>query len=151
MELEKMSKYARKKALQAQQAAEDAKAERKAAALAAAFEAVKRQKEPPKPPEPKAVKPKPPEPPPKSINDLGDRPERLGELLTSAAELLKQAMGISAEIMALAGRGIQQAEPRAIDSFLTVVQSRVEGMALRAAKIVNTRQERKTGRESNEK
>ena len=147
MELEKMSKYARKKALQAQQAAEDAKAERKAAALAAAFEAVKRQKEPPKPKaEPKAEKPKPPEPPPKSINDLGDRPERLGELLTSAAELLKQAMGISAEIMALAGRGIQQAEPRAIDSFLTVVQSRVEGMALRAAKIVNTRQERKTGR-----
>lgn len=142
-----MSKYARKKALQAQQAAEDAKAERKAAALAAAFEAVKRQKEPPKPKaEPKAEKPKPPEPPPKSINDLGDRPERLGELLTSAAELLKQAMGISAEIMALAGRGIQQAEPRAIDSFLTVVQSRVEGMALRAAKIVNTRQERKTGR-----
>ena len=30
MELEKMSKYAMKKALQAQQAAEDAKAERKA-------------------------------------------------------------------------------------------------------------------------
>ena len=41
MELEKMSKYARKKALQAQQAAEDAKAERKASALAAAFEAWK--------------------------------------------------------------------------------------------------------------
>ena len=145
MELEKMSKYARKKALQAQQAAEDAKAERKASALAAAFEAVKRQKEPPKP---KAVKPKPPEPQPRGlINDLGNRPEQVSILLSKAADNMAEALSIMTEILAMSAKGVQQAEPRAITSFLAVATGRMKGMATRASLIPNKRQEQKGGAE----
>ena len=136
-DLEKMSKYARKKALQKKQEAEEAKAEKKAA-LAEAWDAVNQLNNPPKPKKPKGE----PTPPKKKglINDLGDKPEQMARLLRDAGAMLKKAYEISAEVLAASANGIQQAEPRAINSFLLVTHGRVENMAIRAALIPNVKQ-----------
>ena len=115
-DLEKMSKYARKKALRKQQEAEEAKAE----------------------PE---KKPKgEPTPPRGLINDLGDKPKLMSQLLSEAAARLKEAYEISAEVLLLSAKGIQQAEPRAINQFLLVAQGRVANMAIRSSLIPNVKQ-----------
>lgn len=138
MELEKMSKYARKKALQKQKEAEEAKAEKKAA-LAKAFNEVNKINDPPKPKKPKGE----PTPPRGLINDLGDKPAEMTRLLCAAASMLKEAYEISAEVLLLSAKGIQQAEPRAINQFLLVTHGRVENMAIRASLIPNVRQDEK--------
>lgn len=125
-ELEKMSKYARKKALQKQQEAEEAKAEKKAA-LAEAFNAANKINNPPT--QPRGL-----------INDLGDKPKRMSQLLSEAAARLKEAYEISAEVLFLSAKGIQQAEPRAINQFLLIAHGRVENMAIRASLIPNVKQ-----------
>lgn len=137
-ELEKMSKYARKKALQKKQAAEEAKAEKKAA-LAKAFNEIKKINNPPKLKAEKKPKGEP-TPPRGLINDLGDKPAEMVRLLCSAASMLKKAYEISAEVLLLSAKGIQQAEPRAINQFLLVTYGRVEGMAIRASLIPNVKQ-----------
>lgn len=114
MELEKMSKYARKKALQKQQAAKEAKAEKK----------------------PKGE----PTTPRGSINDLGDKPAEMARLLFAAASMLKKAHEISAEVLSLSAKGIQQSEPRAIKQSLLATHGRVENMAIRASLIPNVKQ-----------
>jgi hypothetical protein len=137
-ELEKMSKYARKKALQKQREAEEAKAEKKAA-LAKAFNEVNKINNPPKPKAEKKPKGEP-TPPRGLINDLGDKPAQMCKLLCSAASMLKEAYEISAEVLLLSAKGIQQAEPRAINQFLLVTHGRVENMAIRASLIPNVKQ-----------
>lgn len=95
-----------------------------------------------------AVKPKPPEPQPRGlINDLGNRPEQVSILLSKAADNMAEALSIMTEILAMSAKGIQQAEPRAITSFLAVATGRVQGMATRASLIPNKRQEQKGGAE----
>jgi hypothetical protein len=137
-ELEKMSKYARKKALQKQREAEEAKAEKKAA-LAKAFNEVNKINNPPKPKAEKKPKGEP-TPPRGLINDLGDKPKRMSQLLSEAAAMLKESYEISAEVLLLSVKGIQQAEPRAINQFLLVTHGRVENMAIRASLIPNVKQ-----------
>ena len=135
-DLEKMSKYARKKALQKQQEAEEAKAEKKYA-LAKAFNAVNKLNNPSKP----EKKPKcEPTPPRGLINDLGDRPKRMSQLLSEAEARLKEAYEISEEVLLLSAKGIQQAEPRAISQFLLVAYGRVANMAIRSSLIPNVKQ-----------
>lgn len=142
MELEKMSKYARKKALQKKQEAEEAKAEKKAA-LAKAWNEVDKINNPPKPKAEKKPKGEP-TPPRGLINDLGDKPKRMSQLLSEAAAMLKEAYEISAEVLLLSAKGIQQAEPRAINQFLLVTHGRVENMAIRASLIPNVMQGEKS-------
>jgi hypothetical protein len=137
-ELEKMSKHARKKALQKRKEAEEAKAEKKAA-LAKAFNEVNKINNPPKPKTEKKPKGEP-TPPRGLINDLGDKPKRMSQLLSEAAAMLKEAYEISAEVLLLSAKGIQQAEPRAINQFLLVTHGRVENMAIRASLIPNVKQ-----------
>lgn len=84
MELDKMSKYARKKYLQAQ------KAEEHKAALAQAWNEVNKINNPPKPKAEKKPKGEP-TPPRGLINDLGDRPAQMCKLLCTAAAMLKEA------------------------------------------------------------
>ena len=134
MDLEKMSKYARKKYLQAQ------KAEEHKAALAQAWNEVNKINNPPKPKAEKKPKGEP-TPPRGLINDLGDKPKRMSQLLSEAAAMLKEAYEISAEVLLLSAKGIQQAEPRAINQFLLVTHGRVENMAIRASLIPNVKQE----------
>lgn len=141
-ELEKMSKYARKKALQKKQEAEEAKAEKKAA-LAKAWNEVDKINNPPKPKAEKKPKGEP-TPPRGLINDLGDKPKRMSQLLSEAAAMLKEAYEISAEVLLLSAKGIQQAEPRAINQFLLVTHGRVENMAIRASLIPNVMQGEKS-------
>ena len=133
MELDKMSKYARKKYLQAQ------KAEEHKAALAQAWNEVNKINNPPKLKAEKKPKGEP-TPPRGLINDLGDRPAQMCKLLCTAAAMLKEAYEISAEILSLSAKGIQQAEPRGINQFLLVTHSRVENMAIRASLIPNVKQ-----------
>jgi flagellar motor protein MotB len=137
-ELEKMSKYARKKALQKKREAEEAKAVKKAA-LAKAFNEVNKINNPPKPKAEKKPKGEP-TPPRGLINDLDDKPKRMSQLLSEAAAMLKEAYEISAEVLLLSAKGIQQAEPRAINQFLLVTHGRVENMAIRASLIPNVKQ-----------
>ena len=134
-DLEKMSKYARKKALQKQQ---EAKAE-KQAALAKAFNAANKINNPPNPKADKKPKCEPTQPR-GLINDLGDKPKRMSQLLSEAAARLKEAYEISSEVLLLSAKGIQQAEPRAINQFLLIAQGRVENMAIRASLIPNIKQ-----------
>ena len=104
-----------------------------------AFAAVERQKNPPPP---KEKKPKQPPPPPRGlINDLGNRPEQVSILLAKAADNMSEALAIMTEVLEMSAKGIQQAEPRAIVSFLTVTTNRVQGMATRASLIPNRRGE----------
>ena len=138
MELEKMSKYARKKALQKQQAAEEAKAEKKAA-LAKAWNEANKINNPPKPKAEKKPKGEPTTPR-GSINDLGDKPAEMARLLFAAASMLKKAHEISAEVLSLSAKGIQQSEPRAINQSLLATHGRVENMAIRASLIPNVKQ-----------
>ena len=128
IELEKMSKYARKKALQKQQEAEEAKAEKKAA-LAKAFNEANKINNPPNPTQKRGL-----------INDLGDKPKRMSQLLSEAAARLKEAYEISSEVLLLSAKGIQQAEPRSINQFLLIAHGRVENMAIRASLIPNVKQ-----------
>lgn len=137
-DLEKMSKYARKKALQKQQESEEAKAE-KQAALAKAFNAANKINNPPNPKADKKPKCEPTQPR-GLINDLGDKPKRMSQLLSEAAARLKEAYEISSEVLLLSAKGIQQAEPRAINQFLLIAQGRVENMAIRASLIPNIKQ-----------
>ena len=135
-DLEKISKYARKKALQKQQEAEEAKAEKKSA-LAKAFNEVNKLNNPSEP----EKKPKgEPTPTRGLINDLGDKPKLMSQLLSEAAARLKEAYEISAEVLLLSAKGIQQAEPRAINQFLLVAQGRVANMAIRSSLIPNVKQ-----------
>ena len=99
-----------------------------------------------KPPKPQAVpkekKPKQPPPPPRGlINDLGNRPEQVSILLAKAADNMSEALTIMTEVLEMSAKGIQQAEPRAMVSFLTVTTNRVQGMATRASLIPNRRGE----------
>lgn len=137
-DLEKMSKYARKKALQKQQEAEEAKAE-KQAALAKAFNAANKINNPPNPKAENKPKCEPTQPR-GLINDLGDKPKRMSQLLSEAAARIKEAYEISSEVLLLSSKGIQQAEPRAINQFLLVAHGRVENMAIRASLIPNVKQ-----------
>ena len=125
----KMSKYARKRAERA----------RKEEASQRAYKAInlavritngeirpKAKKQKQEPPEPRGM-----------IADLGDRPACLARELEEAAEALKRAQACAEEILSMSKKGIQQAEPRAIAQFLVPTAQRVEGMAARAARILN--------------
>ena len=128
-----MSKYARKRAarLKAQQAVSETFA---AIDLAVRITEGKIQ------PQPAQKKPKQPPPEPRGqIGSLGDRPERLGKLLAEAAASLRAAETLAEETLALSKVGLQQAEPRSVLGFLMATAPKVEAMAGRAAKILNTK------------
>ena len=129
-----MSKYARKVAarLKAQQAAGEAVAAIDLAVRITSGEVR------PKPQAPKAKRPKQPPPEPRGqIGALGDRPERLGALLSEAAAKLREAEALAEETLALSKVGLQQAEPRSVHGFIVATAPKVEAMAYRATKILN--------------
>lgn len=89
------------------------------------------------------IEPKPPKQPPPEprgqIGDLGDRPARLGALLSEAAAKLREAEALAEETLALSKVGLQQAEPRSVHGFIVATAPKVEAMAYRAAKILNAK------------
>ena len=125
----KMSKYARKRA---ERARKEEASQRAYSAINLAVRITngeirpKAKKQKQEPPEPRGM-----------IADLGDRPACLARELEEAAEALRRAQEYADEILAMSKKGIQQAEPRAIAQFLVPTAQRVEGMAARAARILN--------------
>lgn len=95
----------------------------------------------PKPtPQPKKPKQQPP-PPRNQRNDLGDRPERLAALFRDASAALHGAADLADEILEMANPGIQRAEPLAITQFLVALLPRIDGMVVRAGRILNKKGE----------
>ena len=136
-----MSKYARKVAARL-------KAQQSSGATIAAIDLalritngdVKPQPQKPKQKKPKQKKPKQPPPEPRGqIGALGDRPERLGKLLSEAAAILRAAETLAEETVAISKIGLQQAEPRSVHGFLVATAPKVEAMAYRATKILNVK------------
>ena len=125
----KMSKYARKRA---ERARKEEASQRAYSAINLAVRITNGEIRP------KAKKPKQEPPEPRGmIADLGERPACLARVLEEAAAALRRAQGCADEILAMSKKGIQQAEPRAIAQFLVPTAQRVEGMAARAARILN--------------
>lgn len=94
----------------------------------------------PQPQKPKQKKPKQPPPEPRGqIGALGDRPERLGKLISEAAAILRAAETLAEETVAISKIGLQQAEPRSVHGFLVATAPKVEAMAYRATKILNAK------------
>ena len=125
----KMSKYARKRV---ERARKEEASQRAYSAINLAVRITKGEIRP----KAKKTKQEPPEPR-GMIADLGDRPACLARELEEAAEALRRAQACADEILAMSKKGIQQAEPRAIAQFLVPTAQRVEGMAARAARILN--------------
>ncbi len=129
-----MSKYAKKLAAR-QKAAEQAS--RTFNAINIAMQITNGTASPPKPKKPK----QPPPPPRNQRNDLGDRPAMLSAYFRKASEALHAASDLADEILLLANPGIQRAEPLSISQFLVTLVPRIDGMAVRAARILNKKPE----------
>ena len=125
-----MSKYAKKLAAR-QKAAEQAS--RTFNAINIAMQITNGTANPPKPKKPKQAPPTPRA----QRNDLGDRPAKLAALFREASTALHAASGLADEILALANPGIQRAEPLSISQFLVSLLPRIDGMAVRAGRILN--------------
>ena len=132
-----MSKYAKKLAAR-QKAAEQS--QRTMAAINIAMQITNGTASAPKPKKPKQQPP----PPRKERNDLGDRPARLAALFREASNALHEASELADEILAMANPGLQRAEPLAISQFVVSLLPRIDGMAVRAGRILNKKAEKAT-------
>lgn len=63
--------------------------------------------------------------------------KQLAALFREASTALHAASGLADEILALANQGIQRAEPLSISQFLVSLLPRIDGMAVRAGRILN--------------
>ena len=124
----KLSKYAQKVA--------------KRNTLAAAFERVEEQKREALPEQVERKKAQPPLSPRSAFADLGEMPSKAGELLKTAAQLIKDAEAILTLCYAHANRGAQQGEVLSVLGCARATYPRIEAIARRAAHVPNVKQER---------
>ena len=138
MDVKHMSKYAAKKARQAEMA------QKTFAAINLAVRITNGTATPPKP-----KKPKQPPPPPRGlVNDLGTMPDDLADALEAAAENLRRANEIAAAALVASAKGLQTAEPRALESMTLVMADKAANAAKRARKIPNRRESPEGGVQS---
>ena len=123
----KLSKYAQKVA--------------KRNTLAAAFQRVEEQKREALPEQVERIKAQPP-PSRSAVADLGEMPSQAGELLKTAAQLIKDAEAILTLCYAHANRGAQQGEVLSVLGCARATYPRIEAIARRAAHVPNVKQER---------
>ena len=121
----KLSKYAQKVA--------------KRNTLAAAFQRVEEQK---REALPEQVERKKAQPPRSAVADLGEMPSKAGELLKTAAQLIKDAEALLTLCYAHANRGAQQGEVLSVLGCARATYPRIEAIARRAAHVPNVKQER---------
>ena len=124
----KLSKYAQKVA--------------KRNTLAAAFQRVEEQKREALPEQAERKKVPPPPPPRSAVADLGEMPSKAGELLRTAAKLIKDAEALLTLCYAHANRGAQKGEVLSVLGCARATYPRIEAIARRAAHIPNVEQGR---------
>ena len=134
MELEKMSKYARK-----QLAKRRGNWETPAAQVAVTVEMdVESVAQPPTPPKKKVWK----EPPPPNtkrahLNDLGNLPLMVAGKIRLAINAMREARELCNKIEQMSAKGLQGSEPRSIGQYLSATMQRAKSFELRAERILN--------------